>query len=273
MTTKTETAVATVQNVSAHPAPISIDRMALAFAQSGFFKDANDAAKALVKIQFGMEMGIGPAASMSGVHIIEGKPVMGANLMAASLKRGGKYNYRVLAHDDEECIIEFYEAGKPVGKSSFSMEDARKARLADRPVWKSYGRNMLFSRAISNGIRWYAPDIFGGATVYTPEELETDLPVVEKKEVPPQAPVIDAVVVEEAPAPAPAPKAKLDPKYKAQSSFLHAKMKEFKVPVKDLKEWSSSRLGKDSSTEWNDQDWRDAIDWVLMQDPTGKGGE
>jgi hypothetical protein len=30
---------------------------------------------------------------------------------------------------------------------------------------------MLFARAMSNGCRWFTPDIFLGAAVYTPEEL------------------------------------------------------------------------------------------------------
>ena len=39
-----------------------------------------------------------------------------------------------------------------------------------------FPRNMLFARAMSNGQKWYCPDAFNGATVYTPEELgaETD---------------------------------------------------------------------------------------------------
>ena len=37
--------------------------------------------------------------------------------------------------------------------------------------WKHYPRNMLFSRAISNGAKWYCPDLFGGP-VYTPDEMD-----------------------------------------------------------------------------------------------------
>jgi hypothetical protein len=35
---------------------------------------------------------------------------------------------------------------------------------------------MLFARAMSNGVRWFCPDVFSGNTVYTPDELgaETD---------------------------------------------------------------------------------------------------
>jgi len=31
---------------------------------------------------------------------------------------------------------------------------------------------MLFARAISNGVRWYCPDVFSGAAVYTPDEFD-----------------------------------------------------------------------------------------------------
>jgi hypothetical protein len=34
-----------------------------------------------------------------------------------------------------------------------------------------FPRNMLFARCISNGVKWFCPDIFLGAPVYTPEEL------------------------------------------------------------------------------------------------------
>ena len=34
-----------------------------------------------------------------------------------------------------------------------------------------FARNMLFARAISNGARWYCPDLFSGNPVYVPEEL------------------------------------------------------------------------------------------------------
>jgi hypothetical protein len=42
-------------------------------------------------------------------------------------------------------------------------------------MWKKYTRNMLFSRAMSNGCRWYCAGVFGVGTVYTPEELGADV--------------------------------------------------------------------------------------------------
>lgn len=49
-----------------------------AFAESGMFADTKSAAQAIVKIQAGQEIGIPPFAAMTGIHIIQGKPAIGA---------------------------------------------------------------------------------------------------------------------------------------------------------------------------------------------------
>lgn len=146
-------------------------KAAQAMSKSGFFADTKEASQAIVKILAGQELGFGPFASMTGVNIIQNKPVLAANLLAAAVKRTGKYNYRVTKHSETECEITFFEAGQEVGKSAFTMADASKAGVATKDNWKKYPRNMLFARALSNGQKWYAPDVFNGATVYTPDEL------------------------------------------------------------------------------------------------------
>lgn len=147
------------------------EKAARAMSASGFFPDSKSAAQAIVKILAGQELGFGPFASMTGVNIIQGKPTLGANLLAAAIKRTGKYNYRVVEMTDQVCDLAFFEAGQEVGHSRFTMDDAKKAGLTGKTNWTAYPRNMLFARALSNGQRWYAPDVFNGATVYTPDEL------------------------------------------------------------------------------------------------------
>ena len=144
-------------------------------AKSGYFSDAKGAAQAVVKILAGAELGFGPIASMTGVHIVQGKPTLGANLMGAAIKRTGKYNYRVVTLNEQQCEIAFYEDGEEVGRSAFAMADAQRAGLANKDNWKKYPRNMLFSRCLSNGARWYCPDVFSGVTPYTPEELGAEV--------------------------------------------------------------------------------------------------
>jgi hypothetical protein len=143
-------------------------------AASGFFTDAHQAGQAVVKILAGRELGFGPVASMTGVYIVKGKVSLSANLMAAAIKRSGRYDYRVDLLTEKGCTLSFYESGKPVGVSSFTLEDAAKAGIDTNATWAKFPRNMLFARAMSNGARWYTPDIFGGP-VYTPEELGQDV--------------------------------------------------------------------------------------------------
>jgi hypothetical protein len=149
-------------------------RVSKLLADSGYFTDARDAAQCGVKVLAGLEMGIGAFSSMAGIHVIKGKPSIGAGLMAAAVKRSGKYNYRVTKHTASECVIDFFERGEPCGTSSFNLEDAKAANLLNNDTWKKAPRNMLFARALSNGVRWYCPDVFDTST-YVPEELGADV--------------------------------------------------------------------------------------------------
>jgi hypothetical protein len=150
-------------------------RLGDVLARSGMFADARQGAQAVVKILAGREMGFGEIAAMTGIHVINGRVSVGANLMASAVKKSGKYDYRVLEMSEQTCSIEFFqkEAGKweSLGKSAFTAADAKKAGTKNMD---KYARNMLFARAMSNGVRWYCPDALGGAPVYTPEEMGAD---------------------------------------------------------------------------------------------------
>ena len=141
--------------------------MAKTFAESGMFTDAKAMGQAFVKIQAGQEIGIPPFAAMSGIHIIQGKPTLGAGLIASAVKGSGKYDYKVLKLDDKICSVDFLQGGEVIGNSSFSIEDAKKAQTKNID---KFPKNMLFARAISNGVKWFCPDVFAGP-VYVPEEM------------------------------------------------------------------------------------------------------
>ena len=146
---------------------------------SGYFKDVRDQAQAVTKILFGRELGISPINSMSSIHIIEGKPALSSQLLAALIKRSGRYDYRVKVWDDTQCVLTFRQKtdGKweDVGESSFSMEDAKRARvLRDGSSWSKFPKAMLFARALSQGERTYCPDV-SVCALYVPEELGAEV--------------------------------------------------------------------------------------------------
>jgi len=165
------------------------------FAESGYFPDAKSMAQAFVKIRAGEEMGIPAMAAMTGIAIIQGKPVAGANIIAAKVKMSG-YDYRVRRLDNSGCSIEFFnQKGDSLGTSTFDEKDLLKItttdkygnvkKLASKDNWINYPRNMYFARAISNGQKWYCPDATLGMVIYTPDELggkvdEDGSPVIDK---------------------------------------------------------------------------------------------
>ena len=152
-------AVATIDDVT---------RVSKMFYDSGMFNDLKSIAQAGVKIMAGSELGITPFQSISGVHIISGKPVIGAGLMASMVDRHPEYDFEVLEQNDKVCSIQFYKNGKKRGVSTFTAEDARKA---DTKNMNKFPANMLYARAMSNGVKWYCPGVFAGP-VYVPEEFD-----------------------------------------------------------------------------------------------------
>lgn len=152
----------------------SLQTAAQALYASGFFADVKTQAQAMVKVMAGAEIGLPPFASMSGIHIVQGKPTLGANLIATLVKNDPRYDYRVKVADNRQCILTWYEGGQVVGESSFTIDEANAAGLTGKQTWKAYASDMLFARALTRGARRYAPGIFGGAPIYTPEEMGVD---------------------------------------------------------------------------------------------------
>jgi hypothetical protein len=143
---------------------------ASAFFKSGMFPNLKNEAQAYVLILAGEEMGVGPMEAVTGITLIQGKPTMSANLLAALVKRHPRYDYRVADHSDSTCRIEFIQDGEVSGVSEFTLDDAKKAGLGGNQTWKKYPSALLFARALTQGVRWYAPDVTSSAA-YTPEEL------------------------------------------------------------------------------------------------------
>lgn len=144
------------------------------FVESGMFKDIKTQAQAVVKILAGKELGMTAFEAMSSLYIVNDRLSLTSNAMASLIKRNKKYDYTVDSLDDLQCTISFYRIvegkSEPLGQSIFTFKDAAKAGLANKEVWKNYPRNMLFARALSNGVKWFCPESTSG--YYTVEEMQ-----------------------------------------------------------------------------------------------------
>jgi hypothetical protein len=170
----------TQELVRREPPDIEVSwRFAQGFAKSGYFPDTKSAEQALVKIVAGAEMGLMPFQAMTGIAIIQGKPVVGAGLLAAMLDQHPDYAYEVEWEPDQAnataCTVVIFKGGKERGRSRFSLEDAERAGLSNKDNWKKFPPAMLFARAMSQGCRWYAPGLTG-TSAYVEGEILPDPP-------------------------------------------------------------------------------------------------
>lgn len=131
--------------------------------------------EATIKLLFCLEAGLHLSTANTGLYIVNGKLAVQSNVIAAKLRQHPNYDYEIKEHTDKVCTIEIWRLGRSgewgiAGVSTFTIEEARKADLLKKDVWMHYPKNMLFGRALTNGYRWYAPDVFG-MPLYIPEEL------------------------------------------------------------------------------------------------------
>ena len=155
-------------------------KMAQVLSQSGLIPQGlNTPEKVCVALQWGHELGLSPMVAVNNIAVINGKPTLSADIMGAVVKRSPEYGgIEWIKNSDTEAECKITRI-LPNGKtesivSRFSMEDATKAGLAGRDVWRKYPRRMLKHRCLSYGLKDMFPDLLAG--LYTPEEMESITP-------------------------------------------------------------------------------------------------
>lgn len=107
----------------------------------------------LLCIQFGIELGLKPLQALQNIAVIQGKPCLYGDALLAIVQQSPNF----------ENIHEKVENGVAICKvkrknideivRTFSIEDATKAGLLNRPVWKQYQNRMLQMRARAFALR------------------------------------------------------------------------------------------------------------------------
>lgn len=152
-------------------------KMACTLAKSGLIPQGlNTPEKVFVALQWGHELGLSPMVAVNNVAVINGKPTLSADIMAAIVKRSPEYGgikWLEMSDRKAECEITriLPNGEKETQKSCFSIEDAERAGLANRDVWKKYTKRMLKHRCLSAGLKDMFPDLLAG--LYDPEEMES----------------------------------------------------------------------------------------------------
>ncbi len=178
---------------------VEVQSMAEALSKSTLLPDAlkGKTADLVFSILAGQELGLSPLASIRGVHIIQGKPVLSADTMVGLVLASGKCEYFTCVEESDTKVV--YEA-KRVGalqpqRGTFSMDDAKRAALEKRDNWRSYPRAMMKARAKAALARDLFPDVLAG--VHTEDEMQPSGPRLEYRQPVAVNDVIDAEIVNE----------------------------------------------------------------------------
>ena len=187
--------------------------MASAIVKSGLFgMKTPDQALALMIVA--TAEGRHPGSVASDYHIIQGRASLKADSMLARFQQsGGRVEWH--DHTNEKVSATFSHPAGGSLRIDWDMARAKAAGLGGKDNWRSYPRQMLRARVISEGVRATFPAVLNG--MYTPEEVgEFDAPrpvrsvaakveqVVEVK----AEPVTEALVAEIEPVAVPATETK-----------------------------------------------------------------
>jgi hypothetical protein len=124
-------------------------------------------------IATGRELGLTAMQSLRTIHVIEGKPTLSADLVAALVKsRRDICTYFMLVEStDRVARYETQRVGEPKPTvMAFTIEEAQRAGVSTKDNWKKYPAAMLRARCITALARAVYPDLAMG--VYDEDELE-----------------------------------------------------------------------------------------------------
>ncbi|HEY6462231.1 MAG TPA: recombinase RecT [Polyangiaceae bacterium] len=193
---------------------------------------------AVIRIMAGREIGLGAMASLRLVYSINGKVGYDAALIRA----------RALQHPDCEyfepdgeitataATFKAKRKGRPEQRATFTIEDAARAQLATKDVWKAYPRNMLAARATVNLARLVFPEAVAG--MHTVDEL-VGYTAADPGNDPTPPSIIDAVIEDAE------PKAPPLPDFEAMLGKAETLEDLFAVAVEVEKEVKSGRIDAD----------------------------
>ena len=147
-----------------------VERMALAVAKSGLFGvKTPDQAMALMLIA--QAEGLHPAIAARDYHVINGRPTLKADAMLARFQTAGG-SVRWGEYTDQRVVGTFSHPQGGSVEVAWTVDMATAAGLTKNPTWRSYPRQMLRARCVSEGIRTVFPGVVVGT--YTPEEAEDE---------------------------------------------------------------------------------------------------
>jgi len=117
------------------------------------------------KIWTGRQLGVSDLAALTGITKVKRSINYHYMLYGTKINLHPTYSFTIVEHTDDVCQLDFYDGEKLKGSSRFTIADAKRAGLLGGDNWRNYPKNMLYARAMANGIRFIFPDLIGAPLI------------------------------------------------------------------------------------------------------------
>lgn len=152
-----------------------VQSLADLISKSGLLPDAlrNKAPDIIMSILTGQELGLSPMAAIRGIHIVQGRPTLGADtMMGLCLASGFAEYFSQIEATATSVTFETRRKGSPVPqRCTWTIEDVKRAGLNTKENHRLYPRQMMAARCKAELARAVYPDILAG--VYDPDEIQS----------------------------------------------------------------------------------------------------
>ena len=120
-------------------------------------------------ILYGLEVGLTPMQSLAKIAVIDGRPTLAAEAQRALILAAG-HDLSFEATNTRVTVSGRRRDSDQTESVTWTLDDAKKAKIAGKQNWERYPRQMLLARASAELARAIFADVIGGLAAT--EELE-----------------------------------------------------------------------------------------------------
>lgn len=149
---------------------------------SGLLPDSiSEPEQVMTIVQHGKELGLTPHIALNNIHVIAGRPTVGASMLGAMLKKAGvewiiTRDFEQVEGDKENKMTTYkfmwksrVTGGVLTVEHSVTWKQLILAGYTTKSNYKTFPKEMMRARCLSSGVRAYFPEILMG--MYTDVEM------------------------------------------------------------------------------------------------------
>jgi len=141
-----------------------LKQLAVDVAKGGLYFKGQSPEAIYSAILTGLELGLPPMKALRSIHLVQGRPVLSADLMVGLCKQSSVcLHFMVVESTAEKATYRTQRKGDPEPTSyTYLLEDAKRAGLTNKDNWRAHPAAMLRARCAAALARMVYPDLVMG---------------------------------------------------------------------------------------------------------------